>query len=119
MWEAIVYNFNNLYTTPTDGDATLGDDNLYLKGMNGNFSVIKLFEGTVQDESGSDVPALEYFKEKNEKWLINEADLIFYVNQDLVNNQSSPNDVESERVILYDLKNNVPIIDYYFDASSN
>ena len=112
-------NFNNLYTTPTDGDATLGDDNLYLKGMNGNFSVIKLFEGTVQDESGSDVPALEYFKEKNEKWLINEADLIFYVNQDLVNNQSSSNDVESERIMLYDLKNNVPIIDYYFDASSN
>ena len=29
------------------------------------------------------------------------------------------NDVESERIMLYDLKNNVPIIDYYFDASSN
>lgn len=114
-----VNNFENLYTSPTDGNSTLGDDNLYLKGMDGNFSVIKLFDGTVEDEFGNDVDALQYFKDKNEKWLINEADLIFHVNQNLVNNQSSSNDIEPERIILYDLKNNTPIIDYYFDSSSN
>lgn len=114
-----VNNFENQYTSPTDGNTTLGDDNLYLKGMDGNFSIIKLFDGTVEDESGNTIDALEYFKDKNEKWLINEADLTFFVNQNFVNNQNSSNDIEPERIILYDLKNNTPIIDYYFDASTN
>ncbi|MBN2868430.1 MAG: DUF4270 domain-containing protein [Flavobacteriaceae bacterium] len=114
-----VNNFENQYTSPADGNTTVGDDNLYLKGMDGNFSVIKLFDGTVEDESGNNVDALEYFKDKNEKWLINEVDLTFYVNQNLVNNQNSSNDIEPERIVLYDLKNNTPIIDYYFDSSTN
>ncbi len=110
-------NFKNLYTSPTDGDSSLGDDNLYLKGMDGNFSVIKLFDGTIQNEAGNDVNALEYFKDKNGKWLINEANLTFYVNKSLANNDGS-ND-EPERIILFDLKNNTPIIDYFFDGTDN
>ncbi|HIC30360.1 MAG TPA: DUF4270 domain-containing protein [Flavobacteriaceae bacterium] len=110
-------NFENLYTPPTDGDSSLGDDNLYIKGMDGNFSVIKLFDGTTQDEDGNNVPALEYFKDQEGNWLINEANLTFYVNKPLTNNNGTTD--EPERLILFDIKNNTPIVDYYFDGTDN
>lgn len=112
-----VNNFENIYTSPTDGDSSLGDESLYLKGMDGNFSVIKLFEGTIQDENGSNVPSLEYFKDQEGNWLINEANLTFYVNKPLANSDGTID--EPERLILFDIKNNTPIIDYFFDGSDN
>ena len=110
-------NFKNLYTPPTDGDSSLGDDNLYLKGMDGNFSIIKLFDGTTQDEDGNNVPALEYFKDQEGNWLINEANLTFYVNKTLTNNNGTTD--EPERLILFDLKNNTIIVDYIADGTDN
>ena len=85
--------------------------------MDGSFSIIKLFDGTIQDEDGNNVPALEYFKDQEGKWLINEANLTFYVNKALTNNDGTTD--EPERLILYDIKNNTPIIDYFFDGSEN
>ncbi|MDA0178124.1 DUF4270 domain-containing protein [Mesoflavibacter profundi] len=106
-------HFENLDFNITDGDATNGDSNLYLKGLDGSMSIINLFNGDVEDEFGDNVNALEYFKSKKDKWLINEANLTFYVDQNLTI------DNEPERVVLYDLKNNLPIIDYYFDGTDN
>lgn len=94
-------------------DLVNGDNNVFLKGGEGSFAVIDLFSGTVEDESGNNVPALDYFKSKKGKWLINEANLTVYVNQNEVNNSGQ----EPERVVLYDLKNNTPIVDFFLDPS--
>ncbi|MFD2551319.1 DUF4270 domain-containing protein [Bizionia sediminis] len=96
-------------------DVVNGANAVYLKGGEGSFAVVDLFSGTTQDASGATVPALEYFKSKKDNWIINQANLTVFVNQNEVNNANQ----EPERVILYDLKNNVPIIDYYLDTSVN
>jgi len=94
------------------GDDVNGDDNLYLRGFEGAFAVIDLFGNEDLDGNGfSD--QLETFRTKKDKWLINEANLTFYVDQSKVEGE------EPNRVILYDLNNNLPIIDYFFDQSQN
>lgn len=113
-------NFNgiraNTFTTnltlPTS-DQTVGDDNLFLKGGDGSMGSITLFDGTVENENGETVNAYTFFKEKKDKWIINEANLVFYVNQTMLQGD------EPERLMLYDLKNNVPVIDYFLDGSTN
>ena len=74
-----------------------GAENLYLKGGAGSMAVIDLFE---------DEAELENLKANN--WLINEANLTFYVNQDIVQGGNS----EPERIYLYNLETNQPLIDY-------
>lgn len=97
-----------------NADMVDGDELLYLKGGEGAFAIVDLFNGLVEDEdTGLDVPALDYFKSKKDIWLLNEANLIFYVNQTMVDGQ------EPDRVVLYDMENNVPIVDYFFDTSVN
>ena len=95
-------NFNVL-----DGDATNGDELLYLKGGEGAMAIVNLFNG---DEDGNST-FLEDFRSKN--WLINEANLIFHVDQDQLL-EDEPN-----RLFLYDLENNTPIVDYYLDQSGD
>ncbi|TBV28123.1 DUF4270 domain-containing protein [Meridianimaribacter sp. CL38] len=100
----------NEYTIPLDdGDAVNGDEKLYLKGGEGSMAIINLFNG---DENG-DSPELEEFKSNN--WLINEANLVFYVDQDMM---IGDNETEPDRVYLYDLKNQTPLIDYYYDLTN-
>ncbi|AEH00680.1 DUF4270 domain-containing protein [Lacinutrix sp. 5H-3-7-4] len=89
-------------TSNLNGDATTGSENLHLKGLDGYMSVIDLF-GDEETE----------FREKKGKWLLNEANLIFYVNEALVAGD------EPSRVMLFDLKNNVPIVDYFLDGTTN
>lgn len=115
--------FNNDFSIPT-GDTVNGDDRLNIKGMQGSMAVIDLFNGLKedvdQDGNTTQVDAFDYFVNKyksdtedgENKRLINEVDLVFHVDQDAVNGS------EPERVLIYDLKNNTPIIDYYFDPSS-
>lgn len=82
----------------------VGSENLFLKGGEGVISVIKLFE---------DEAELEELKAKN--WLINEANLTFFVNQDKVQGGNS----EPERVYLYNLETNERLIDYIIDPTVN
>lgn len=114
------FNFNGIRANFLDNtlsipipNITTGDDNLYLKGGDGTRGTIKLFDGSVINEEGETVDAYTFFREKKDKWIVNEANLIFYVNQ------TSVIDDEPERLMLYDLKNNVPIIDYFLDGTSN
>ena len=128
---SVVFNFtgnrvnflSNDFVYPV-GDENLGDDKLFLKGGEGSIAVVKLFDGEDTDE---DIlfNSFEYFKNEfveidengkfiKSKKLINEANLVFYVDQTSVANI----DEELERVLLYDMKNNVPLIDYFF-AESN
>ncbi|MFO7719042.1 MAG: DUF4270 domain-containing protein [Gillisia sp.] len=74
-----------------------GTENLYLKGGAGSMAVINLFE---------DEAELEDLRANN--WLINEASLTFYVNQDKVQGGNS----EPERIYLYNLETNQPLVDY-------
>ncbi|MFD2822690.1 DUF4270 domain-containing protein [Lacinutrix iliipiscaria] len=102
---------DNANTMANDVD---GDEHLFLKGGEGAMAVIDLFNGDVLDEeTDTYMPAFEYFNNKKEKWLINEANIVFYVDQTLVN------DNEPDRILLLDLNTNLPVIDYFIDGSTN
>lgn len=112
--------FDNNFNFPlTDGDSVNGDENLYLKGGEGSIAVVDLFNGVIE-EDGVEIPAFEHFEENfgigedNQKRLINEAHLIFYVNQSIVQGGEEPN-----RVYLYNLENKSVLVDYFFDATNN
>ncbi|MGM5469305.1 DUF4270 domain-containing protein [Flavobacteriaceae bacterium LMO-SS05] len=118
-----VFSFNgnrvNFISEPSlikpDGDEVNGDEKLYLKGGQGSIAIVDLFNGVIQDpDSGLDVPQLEYYKSKKGKWLINEANLVFYVDQTAVEGLKEPG-----RIYLYDLENKRPLLDYFSDISSN
>lgn len=96
------------------GDEVNGDEKLYLKGGQGSLAVINLFDGTIVDpDTGLEVPQLEYFKAKKGKWLINEANLVFYVDQDLVGDLKEP-----DRIFLYDIDNGTPLEDFSLDLDN-
>lgn len=87
-----------------------GDENLYLRGGDGIISVVELF-GKDTDNNGV-ADELEVLRDK--KWLINEANLIFYVNQDLMVGGAT----EPERIIIYDIKNSNVLADYNLDPTN-
>ena len=91
----------------TNPNTTLGEENLYLKGGAGTMTIIDLFG---EDLDGNGIPdELEAIRENN--WIINEANLLFHVNQDIVQGGKS----EPERVFLYDIKNKTLLRDYPLD----
>lgn len=113
---------DNTFTTPIDsGDPLVGDSRIYLKGGEGSIGRIKLFNG--DDINDSDDTTFEewkdFFVETNEngdfvksKRLINEANLVFYLDQDLVQ------DGEPNRLYVYDIDNNTPLVDYFLDRQN-
>ena len=114
-----------------DADAaandTEGDQLLYLKGGEGSMAIVELFDGDNFDSNTTTDNAFEAFKKAfaevddttgdflEPKRLVNEANLVFYVDQNQVTTPSQ----EPDRVILYDLENNSPLIDYFFDVTTN
>ncbi len=55
--------FNNSYSIDiSNSDEVNGDEKIYLKGGEGYVGLVDLFNGTVEDEMGEDVNALEHFK---------------------------------------------------------
>ncbi|BAO75807.1 DUF4270 domain-containing protein [Winogradskyella sp. PG-2] len=111
---------DNNYTMPiNDGDPLTGDSRIYLKGGQGSLAKIKLFNG--DDIDDTDDLTFEQWKDffvetedgkfVKSKRLVNEANLVFYVDQDLVQ------DGEPNRIYLYDIENKTPLTDYYLDTS--
>lgn len=97
-------NANTDYTTAvTNPDTSLGDERLYVKGGEGSMSIIDLFSTPGQ---------LETIRQNN--WLINEANLVFHIDTDKMATGYEPN-----RIYLYDLNNNRPLVDYYNDATTS
>ena len=118
---------------------------LYLKGGEGAMAVIDLFGSTdlkgyiLNDNYNENLPISttnpkyiltgpngisdEIDEIKFNGWLINEANLTFYVDKSAMSNflpatpESQP--VEPNRVFLYDLTNKKVLIDYTFDFTSN
>ena len=122
---------SNEFTTPlTDGDAINGDEKLYLKGGEGSMALIDLFGGANLDDDSNNDNLFELFKkdflETTEngdfkrdsngnviaKRLVNEANIVFFVDQELTNGQ------EPDRIYLFDTKNNTVLLDFVFDASN-
>ena len=96
-----------------DIDSENGEENLFLKGGQGSMAVIDLFG---PDDNNDGVP--ERLEElRNNGWLIREADLIFNVNQTKINTLGGQTSNEPERVYIYNLETNEPLLDYLIDSS--
>jgi hypothetical protein len=134
-----INTFTNNHSFPlTNGNKTLGDEKLYLKGMAGSMAVIDLFGGMVEcanpDGSTSLISALECFKKTYRKLdengnylppvngqyalkqLINEARLVIYEDESM----AGPTDFHKyDRIYAYDLKSNSITADYGLDPTAN
>lgn len=100
---------------------TIGDDKLFVKGGNGSVVMLDLFGKDLYGADGlSGTPnriadELDIIRTKN--WLINEANLVFYVDQATSQLLSSANNDEPYRISLYDVKTNTAITDLTNDSS--
>lgn len=92
--------------TPAQTNTTAGDDRLYVKGGDGSMGIISLNQ--------EDLDFL-----KTEGAIINEANLVFYVDEALMKNEAGTRAPDPLRVYLYDLKNRRPLYDYYADAATS
>ncbi len=106
--------FNSFKNDPYPGyvyssilDTIENPERVYLKGGEGIMAEIELFK----DDNGVDL--LDEIKSKD--WLLNEANLTMYIDQEMLN--SSGNIIEPSRLYLYDLVNQVPLVDYFVDNS--
>lgn len=100
-YSAGLFNPANVY-----GDATTPygkNERLYLKGGKGSVVYIEI------DQAKIDLL-------KQEKWLINDAYLEFYVDKTAM---SQTNQEEAERIYLFDATNQKPLYDFYFDTSTS
>ncbi|MCF7566937.1 DUF4270 domain-containing protein [Sabulilitoribacter arenilitoris] len=125
----------------TNGNKTTGDERLYLKGAEGSMAVVDLFGGEMvecEDESGVITmrTPLDCFKktyreldENGEylpkvngdfplKRLINEAHLLIYEDEN-ADNGGDPDFHKFDRLYAYDIKNNIPTIDYSLDPTGS
>ncbi|MBF8149756.1 DUF4270 domain-containing protein [Winogradskyella sp. F6397] len=117
----------NDFTLPVnDGDSDLGDDRLYLKGGEGAIAGIKLFDGfnTEAGMSNFDVFRNDFVNLENDKYvsskrLVNEANLVFYVDRDQLDLLNEDPENEPNRLYLYDVSNKSPLIDYFLDATNS
>lgn len=113
---------NNNFTI-NQGNPTTGDDKLYLKGGEGAMGIIELFKGNVTDQEGNIYTAEEFLNAfyKNENGnpirLVNQAELIVHVDKNTINGAIDVD--EPERLYLYDLDNNRPLIDFSIDNTTN
>jgi hypothetical protein len=111
----------NNYTTTYTGalaaaNTTTGDSKLYLKGGQGSMAVIKLFNGDRNSGTPPQIGSSTDLRDmRSEKWLINEANLVFNIDA-ISMGTTTP---EPNRIYLYDLNNKRPLIDYYFDGTTN
>ena len=66
------------------------------------------------NNSDEEATLLEELREK--EWLINEANLIFYVDQSKYSNTDS---FIADRIFLYNFKDKMPLSDFYLDNTTN
>jgi hypothetical protein len=123
------YNSNYQDNVTTNVDQANGDSRLYLKGGAGSMSVISLFGD--KDVKGYDANGvltgpngvsdeLDDLRSpiSGQKTMVNDASLSFYI--DNVAMGMSGNSIpEPNRIYLYDLNNNRPLLDYYSDNSTS
>ncbi|MEL1244697.1 DUF4270 domain-containing protein [Flavobacterium sp. DGU11] len=86
-------------------DPVLGDEKLYLKGGEGSMAFIDIDQATID--------ALKAENQGGQRVLVNEANLLFYLDEASMAGAVVPN-----RVFLYDVNNKRPLIDYSLDATT-
>jgi hypothetical protein len=97
-------NLNTAYANATADaniDKTNGDEKLFIKGGEGSMAILELF-------SASELATI-----RNSGWLINDANLVFHVEPSALGAAPKP-----QRIYIYDLNNNRPIVDYYNDVTA-
>ena len=120
------YNYSGAYDaglTASETNPTLGaDSNLFLKGGKGSVVYMDVFGGDVlkveagQLVSGSNGVPDELDQLRLNGWLINDAYLEFYIDKTAM---SAANQVEAERIYLFDATNQKALADHVFDSSSS
>jgi hypothetical protein len=116
-------NTDPTYTSAlSSADKTLGDEKLYLKGGVGSMAVISLFGPDLFGSNGiTGTPngvADELDIIRTNKWLINEANLVFHIDAATMVS-ATENIYEPQRIYLFDLNNNRPIVDFYTDGTTS
>ncbi|MFN3755806.1 MAG: DUF4270 domain-containing protein [Flavobacterium sp.] len=105
-------NINPVYQNAlSTTNSVTGDPKLFLKGGVGSSAIIELF-GPDLDGNGI---ADQLEEIRNNGWMINEANLTFYIDREGLGTTEK----EPTRVMLYDLNNKRPLVDYFFDQSRN
>ncbi len=105
-------NDSNYLNEVSNSNETLGDENLFIKGGQGSVSYLKLFGDDLDNNSVAD----ELEDLIANKWLVNQADLIFHINTAAMSGVNQ--NMEPQRIYIFDATNNRPIADYYSDAST-
>ena len=121
------YSYSGAYNSGLNASATNpsfgSDSKLYLKGGKGSVvymdvfgsaDVLKPLNGHLV--SGSNGISDELDQLRLNGWLINEAYLEFYIDKTAM---AGSNQLEAERLYLFDATNQKPLIDYTFDATTN
>ncbi|WP_340077174.1 DUF4270 domain-containing protein [Leptobacterium sp. I13] len=109
----ILNSINTMISDLLPGDITaeiakgINASRLYLNGGSGSFVEINLFDPEGVTEKLEEVRAND--------WLINEANLTFYIDRAVMNSSSSI--IEPKRLYLYNLTNGTTLIDYEIDFS--
>ena len=93
---------------------TDGDSRLYLKGGEGSMSLLDIKNSAIQ--------SLKDISTTGERVLINEANLVFYVDENETNGMgkvvNGRKAIQPLRIYLYDVKNKRPLYDYYTDGTT-
>ncbi len=91
-------------------NVTEGEESLYVRGGDGIMTVLNLFGDDVDQNGVAD--ELEILRDK--EWIINDANLKFYVDQSKI----TGGDTEPERLTIYNINNNTVLADYFLDPTS-
>jgi hypothetical protein len=96
----------------TAANSTQEAAKLYLRGGQGSMAVIDVFGPDANNNGIAD----EIEQIKANGWLINEANLTFYIDKPAM---SSTMAVEPNRILLYDLNNNTVLMDHVVDLTQS
>lgn len=92
-----------------DALADPNPEKLYIKGSDGSVAFIDLFGAALPSGVPAELQAL-----RDNKWLINDAFITFYVDKVAMSNSLI---AEPTRILLFDATNNRPLVDYTVDGS--
>jgi hypothetical protein len=92
-------------------DTVNNANRIYLKGGAGTYAEIRLFDND-GDESAEAINQI-----RTNKWIINEANLVFYVDRDRLDAEGVV--VEPPRLYLYNARTNQPLFDANLDRIDN
>ncbi|WP_396153282.1 DUF4270 domain-containing protein [Flavobacterium sp.] len=121
------YSYSGAYNSGLNASATNpsfgSDSKLYLKGGKGSVVYIDVFGDVdvLKPVNGQLVAGANQIPDELDQlrlkgWLINEAYLEFYIDKTAM---AGANQLEAERLYLFDATNQKSLVDYTFDATTN